>query len=82
MEYINNENEKDIWVEKEEESELMPTVNIRDYKFTTMGGDIQIRQFVDQLNEGDIEIPNIQRHYVWSPLLASRFIESALLDLL
>ncbi len=81
MEYINKENEKDIWVEKEEESELMPTVNIRDYKFTTMGGDIQIRQFVDQLNEGDIEIPNIQRHYVWSPLLASRFIESALLDL-
>lgn len=80
MEYLNKENEKDIYVEKEE-SELMPTTNIRDYKFTTMGGDIQIRQFVDQLNEGDIEISTIQRHYVWSPLLASRFIESALLDL-
>ncbi len=80
MEYINKESKKDILVEKEE-SELLPTVNIRDYKFTTMGGDIQIRQFVDQLNEGDIEIPDIQRHYVWPHLQASRFIESALLDL-
>ena len=71
-----------IDVEKDkEESENMPTVNIKDYKFTTMGGDIQIRQLVQQISEGDIEIPNIQRKYVWSNNIASRFIESALLDL-
>ncbi len=71
-----------IIVEKDnDESENMPTVNIKDYKFTTMGGDIQIRQLVQQISEGDIEIPNIQRKYVWSNSIASRFIESALLDL-
>lgn len=71
-----------IKVEKDsDESENMPTVNIKDYKFTTMGGDIQIRQLVQQITEGDIEIPNIQRKYVWPISVASRFIESALLDL-
>lgn len=71
-----------IDVEKDQdESENMPATNIKDYKFSTMGGDIQIRQLVQQMNEGDIEVPNIQRKYVWSNALASRFIESALLDL-
>lgn len=79
----NDEDTQDvIIVEKDnDESENMPTVNIKDYKFTTMGGDIQIRQLVQQISEGDIEIPNIQRKYVWSNSIASRFIESALLDL-
>lgn len=81
MNYIDDTNDL-IDVEKDvEESESMPTVNIKDYKFTTMGGDIQIRQLVQQITEGDIEIPNIQRKYVWSNNTASRFIESALLDL-
>lgn len=81
MNYI-NETDDLIDVEKDvDESESMPTVNIKDYKFTTMGGDIQIRQLVQQITEGDIEIPNIQRKYVWSNNIASRFIESALLDL-
>ncbi len=76
------EDEDLISIEKDfEESENMPTTNIKDYKFTTMGGDIQIRQLVQQLNEDDIEIPNIQRKYVWSNIIASKFIESALLDL-
>jgi len=71
-----------IVVEKnDDESENLPTVNIKDYKFTTMGGDIQIRQLVQQITEGDIEVPNIQRNYVWTNNIASRFIESALLDL-
>ncbi len=81
---MNYTNEMDDIIEvakDSEESENMPTVNIKDYKFTTMGGDIQIRQLVQQISEGDIEIPNIQRKYVWSSNIASRFIESALLDL-
>ncbi len=77
-----NKDDDIIEVEKDsEESENMPTIDIKDYKFTTMGGDIQIRQLVQQITEGDIEIPNIQRKYVWSNSIASRFIESALLDL-
>lgn len=81
MNYI-EKSEDLIDVEKDkEESENMPTKNIKDYKFTTMGGDFQIRQLVQQISEGDIEIPNIQRKYVWSNNTASRFIESALLDL-
>ena len=82
--FMNYTNEMDDIIEvakDSEESENMPTVNIKDYKFTTMGGDIQIRQLVQQISEGDIEIPNIQRKYVWSSNIASRFIESALLDL-
>ena len=81
---MNNSEELEdiINVEKDiDESENMPTINIKDYKFTTMGGDIQIRQLVQQISEGDIEIPNIQRKYVWTNNIASRFIESALLDL-
>jgi len=67
-------------LDKGEEPEKF-TGDIKKYRFHTSGGDIPIRSLIEQVKEGEIKIPNLQRNYVWNLKTASRFIESVLLDL-
>ncbi len=70
------------YVEKSSaEIDSIENIDIRKCKFATYGGDFLVRQLVDMMSEGEIEIPKIQRNYVWTLKIASRFIESILLDL-
>ncbi len=61
-------------------------VPIRDRKVFTQPYDLATESLVDQINGGTIflrplsERPNFQRRYVWTDLLASRLIESILLN--
>ncbi len=75
-------NQDNNYIEKAEgEQEEIEEIDIRKCKFTTYGGDFLVRQLVDMMDEKEIEIPKIQRNYVWTLKIASRFIESILLDL-
>jgi uncharacterized protein with ParB-like and HNH nuclease domain len=80
---INEDVDSDNYVDKgvNGEEEEISDVDIKLCKFTTYGGDFIVRQLMDMLTEGEIETPKIQRHYVWTNKIASRFIESILLDI-
>src|SRR5258708_20925159 len=51
------------------------------YDITSFGADYDVEGLVRRLQRGDIWIPDFQRGYVWTQLMASRFIESLLLGL-
>ncbi len=73
---------EDSYIEKGmSEQEEIEEIDIRKCKFSTYGGDFIVRQLMDMLSEKEIETPKIQRKYVWTLKIASRFIESILLDL-
>ena len=75
-------NREDSYIEKGiSEQEEIEEIDIRKCKFATYGGDFIVRQLMDMLDEQEIETPKIQRNYVWTIKIASRFIESILLDL-
>ncbi len=76
---LNDDDIIDKGVENEEEKIF--DVDIRACKFSTYGGDFIVRQLMDMMSEKEIDVPKIQRHYVWTTKIASRFIESILLDL-
>ena len=85
-EFIQNElteemTKQEIVVEKSEDEEKIEEIDIRKCKFSTYGGDFIVRQLMDMIAEKEIETPKIQRNYVWTLKIASRFIESILLDL-
>lgn len=72
----------DSYIEKGmSEQEEIEEIDIRKCKFSTYGGDFIVRQLMEMLSEKEIETPKIQRNYVWTLKVASRFIESILLDL-
>lgn len=73
---------EDSYIEKGvSEQEEIEEIDIRKCKFSTYGGDFIVRQLMEMLSENEIETPKIQRNYVWTLKIASRFIESILLDL-
>ena len=73
---------EDNYIEKGvSEQEEIEDIDIRKCKFSTYGGDFLVRQLTDMIKEKEIETPKIQRNYVWTLKIASRFIESILLDL-
>ena len=80
---IGNDYDVDDIIDKgiENDEEEIYDVDIRACKFSTYGGDFIVRQLIDMIAEKEIDIPKIQRHYVWTTKIASRFIESILLDL-
>lgn len=80
LELINDINNDEI-IDKGGEEEEIEELDIRACKFSTYGGDFLIRQLTSMIEEDEIETPKIQRHYVWTNKIASRFIESILLDL-
>ena len=57
------------------------TVGIKEYSVSSYGIDYDVEGYVRRLQNGDIEIPDYQRKYIWDQKRASRFVESLLLDL-
>ena len=57
------------------------TVGIKEYSVSSYGIDYDVEGYVRRLQNGDIEIPEYQRKYIWDQKRASRFVESLLLDL-
>lgn len=51
------------------------------FNITSWGADPSVRELIMQYQDGDIEKPELQRKYVWTKKVASRFIESLLLGL-
>ena len=51
------------------------------FNITSFGADLTFRELSTMYDEGELEKPEMQRHYVWSKLEASRFIDSLLLGL-
>lgn len=65
-------------IEEEQNEEL---ANDDLFNISSWGADPSVRELIMQYSEGDIEKPELQRRYVWSKKVASRFIESLLLGL-
>lgn len=79
--------DKQIYEKDKESSELDPDeIPIKDRKVITQPYDVVVESLIDQIRNGTIflrplsERPNFQRRYVWSNVLASRLIESILLN--
>ena len=51
------------------------------YSITSYGADMQTDKTIRRLKRGDIDVPDLQRHYVWTRGQASRFVESLVLGL-
>ena len=51
------------------------------FNITSFGTDLSFRELITMYDEGDLEKPELQRHYVWDKKEASRFIDSILLGL-
>lgn len=79
-------NEKPIFEVDADNTPDPDEVPIRDRKVITQSYDLVVRSLFDQISNNTIflrplsERPNFQRQYVWSDLLASRLIESILLN--
>ncbi len=78
QELINQENEDFNSVNQEEELEINEDDN---RKIIWQAKDFSIREFSSMLQDGDLELqPQYQRKYVASPNIASKLIESILMD--
>ncbi len=66
--------------DKEEEQDDTPPQHAT-YDITSFGVDFDVAGLVRRLKNEDITIPDWQRDFVWSPKMASTFIESLLLGL-
>ena len=51
------------------------------FNITSFGTDLTFRELSTMYEEGELEKPEMQRHYVWNRMEASRFIDSLLLGL-
>lgn len=51
------------------------------YNITSWGADLSFRELITMYDEEELIKPELQRHYVWDKVEASRFIESLLLGL-
>ncbi|MEI8635062.1 DUF262 domain-containing protein [Vibrio sp. PP-XX7] len=51
------------------------------YNITSWGADLSFRELITMYEEDELVKPELQRHYVWDKVEASRFIESLLLGL-
>ncbi len=51
------------------------------YSIASYGADMQTDETIRRLERGDIDVPDLQRHYVWTRGQASRFVESLVLGL-
>ena len=75
------ESEKEELLNVEDEASEDDTVIPEHYDITSYGADMDVEGLVKRVNRGDIFVPEFQRGYVWSPQMASRFVESLLLGL-
>jgi hypothetical protein len=51
------------------------------YNITSWGADLSFRELITMYDEKELIKPELQRHYVWDKVEASRFVESLLLGL-
>lgn len=51
------------------------------FNITSWGADLSFRELITMYDEEELVKPELQRHYVWDKVEASRFIESLLLGL-
>ena len=69
------------WViDQTEESEEQEQDNLV-YDISSYPADITLKGYLDKWEQGQIEIPEFQRAYVWDQVKASKLIESFLLGL-
>lgn len=66
----------DVTEESEEQEQ-----DVFSYQINSYPADITLRGYLDKWDEGQIEIPEFQRNYVWDQVKASKLIESFLLGL-
>lgn len=71
--------ENETVVEIKEEQETYSDDSL--FNITSFGTDLSFRELISMYEEGDLEKPELQRHYVWDKKEASRFIDSILLGL-
>ena len=71
--------ENETIVEIKEEQETYSDDSL--FNITSFGTDLSFREIINMYEEGDLEKPELQRHYVWDKKEASRFIDSILLGL-
>lgn len=71
--------ENETVVEIKEEQETYSDDSL--FNITSFGTDLSFRELISMYDEGDLEKPELQRHYVWDKKEASRFIDSILLGL-
>lgn len=83
---VSDADEKPIFEIDVDDSPDPDEIPIRDRKVITQSYDLVVRSLIDQITSNTIflrplsERPNFQRQYVWSDVLASRLIESILLN--
>ncbi len=51
------------------------------FKISSWGADLSFRELIARYDDNELVKPELQRHYVWDRVEASRFIESVLLGL-
>jgi hypothetical protein len=51
------------------------------FKISTWGADLSFRELIARYDDNELVKPELQRHYVWDRVEASRFIDSVLLGL-
>lgn len=71
------ENETIIEIKEEQETYSDDSL----FNISSFGTDLSFRELISMYDEGDLEKPELQRHYVWDKKEASRFIDSILLGL-
>lgn len=64
---------------EEEQNEDLANDNL--FNISSWGAAPSVRELIMLYSEGDIEKPELQRKYVWSKKVASRFIEYLLLGM-
>lgn len=51
------------------------------FKISSWGADLSFRELISRFDDNELVKPELQRHYVWDRVEASRFIDSVLLGL-
>ena len=51
------------------------------FKISSWGADLSFRELIARYDDNELVKPELQRHYVWDRVEASRFIDSVLLGL-
>lgn len=71
----------DEWDMDETEESEDQEQDVFSYQISSYPADITLKGYLDKWDDGQIEIPEFQRNYVWDQVKASKLIESFLLGL-
>ena len=73
------ENEVEIGKPLDEEDDAYTDEDL--FKISSWGADLSFRELIARYDDNELVKPELQRHYVWDRVEASRFIDSVLLGL-